>query len=169
MSVLFVEKQYFKKTWWFAIATIVFIIFILYAINMQVFKGQPFGNKPMTDFGLYNTLIGGIFISTILFIFRLDTMINKDGIYVRFFPIHLKYRFYPWCKIKEAYIRDYSPIQEYGGWGFRGFYKNRALNVSGNHGLQIVFKDGRKLLIGTRMPEEIEKVIQIYIKPEAIQ
>jgi hypothetical protein len=34
--------------------------------------------------------------------------------------------------------------------------KGKAFNVSGNKGLQLEFNDGRKLLIGTSKPEELE-------------
>jgi hypothetical protein len=37
--------------------------------------------------------------------------------------------------------------------------KNRAFNATGNIGLQLVFKDGKKLLIGTQKPAEIEAVL----------
>ena len=50
---------------------------------------------------------------------------------------------------------------EYGGWGLRyGFFgKGRALNVSGNTGLQIEFNNGKRLLIGTNKPRELKEVL----------
>jgi hypothetical protein len=35
----------------------------------------------------------------------------------------------------------------------------KALNVSGNMGLQIIFKDNTRLLIGTKKPETLKNVI----------
>ena len=50
-----------------------------------------------------------------------------------------------------AYVRKYSPIAEFGGWGYRiSFNGGPAYNIAGNMGLQIVFVSGKKLLIGTQ-------------------
>jgi hypothetical protein len=62
--------------------------------------------------------------------------------------------------LAEVKVREYRPLAEYGGWGVRGFGKNRALNVSGNFGLQLVMKDGAKMLIGTQKPQELEDFLK---------
>ena len=58
-------------------------------------------------------------------------------------------------------MRQYSPIGEFGGWGIKyGFGgAGKVYNVSGNQGLQLVYHDGSKLLIGSKRPEEIQKII----------
>ncbi|MCY0977835.1 hypothetical protein PGH12_15830 [Chryseobacterium wangxinyae] len=84
------------------------------------------------------------------------------GIQVRFFPFHLQYRYFPWKKIKKVSIRSYSPITEYSGWGLRigMFGRGKAYNISGNIGLQLVFKDGKRLLIGTQKSAEIKQFLK---------
>ena len=62
-------------------------------------------------------------------------------------------------EIEDAYVRTYSPLGEYGGWGIRGFGDNRAFNTYGDQGLQLLLKDGRKVLIGTQQPEVIQRAI----------
>ena len=104
-----------------------------------------------------------VLILPLLFLlFRLETRISNEGIHVRFFPFHLTYRFYSWETIRLSYVRSYNAIAEYGGWGIRFgiFGKGKAFNVSGNRGLQLEFMDGRKLLIGTNRPEELDKVLK---------
>lgn len=54
-----------------------------------------------------------------LYSFKLQTVIKTDGIYVRFFPIHIAFRKYSWDKLSKVYVRTYSPLAEYGGWGLR--------------------------------------------------
>jgi len=63
-------------------------------------------------------------------------------------------------------LRGYSPISEYGGWGMRYSLsgKGRALNVSGRTGVQLVFKDGKKLLIGTQKADDIMQVLAVLGK-----
>jgi hypothetical protein len=88
--------------------------------------------------------------------------IREDGIYYQYSPIHWKWRMLPYSNIKTAYIRKYSALKEYGGYGIRlGFAgKGRALNVRGNIGLQLEFNDNKsKLLIGTQKPEELAKAL----------
>ena len=161
-SLLFSETQKFKQ-WWIWVILIGINGTILFGIYQQLFLDQQFSNKPMSAIGL---IVTGIFISllTIVFLlFKLETQIKEDGIYVRFFPIQRTYRYYSWESISKCYVREYQPIIEYGGWGLRGFKKNRALNISGNIGLQLEFKDGKRLLIGTNKPKELSELInRIY-------
>jgi len=89
----------------------------------------------------------------------LDTIIDKDGIHYRWFPFQREYKQLNWDVIEKAYIREYRPIYEYGGWGIRGGFHGKAYNVSGNIGIQIEFKDGKRLLIGTSKKDEAEYAI----------
>ncbi|MCD6544585.1 MAG: hypothetical protein J7K34_08760 [Flavobacteriaceae bacterium] len=77
-----------------------------------------------------------------------------------------------WSELSKCYVRKYSPISEFGGWGIRGVQrkgfwdfrkKGMAYNVKGDMGIQLIFKDDGKLLIGTQDPEKAEMVIKNYI------
>ena len=61
----------------------------------------------------------------------------------------------------KSYVRQYSPIIEYGGWGLRFgiFGKGTAFNVSGNKGLQLEFINNKKLLIGTNKPDALTETL----------
>jgi len=131
-----------------------------FGLIYQVFLGNEFGNNPASDYFLILTCMISLTISFLLLQLRLETQINKEGISLRFFWFHFSFRHYKWVEIKKAYVREYSPVVEYGGWGIRGFYKNRAFNVSGNKGLQLEFLNGRKLLIGTQKPDEISNILK---------
>ncbi len=159
-DILFTEKQRFTQ-WWIWLVLLGINGLFLYAIFFQVIGGNTFGDKPMSDNGLLFTFGFTILITLLFTSLRLDTLIKKDGIYVRFFPFSLSYGFYSWDTIAKVYVRQYKPIAEFGGWGLRYSMsgKGRALNVSGNMGLQLEFKDGKKLLIGTQKPKEIELVL----------
>lgn len=122
--------------------------------------GQPFGDKPMNNTGLLISTAFTILLTYMFFSFRLQTLIKTDGIYVRFFPLHLRFKHYSWNSISKAYIRQYAPIKEYGGWGLRSGNMGTAFNVSGNQGLQLEFTSNKKILIGTGNPDELKKVLQ---------
>lgn len=97
----------------------------------------------------------------VLFCFlKLETQVRPDGLYVRFVPFHRKFKRFGVDDLSEYYARQYKPIREYGGWGIRcSIRSGRAYNVSGNKGLQLVFKDGKRLLIGSQRAEELEQAI----------
>ena len=159
-EILFTERQRFKQ-WWLWLILLGINGLFLFGVFRQVIGGQQFGNKPMSDTGLL-IATGFTILLTLLFTsFRLETQIKKDGIYVRFFPFHLSFKHYTWDTLTKSYIRQYSAITEYGGWGLRLglFGKGKAFNVSGDKGLQLEFTNNRKLLIGTNKPEELKEAL----------
>lgn len=158
--IIFRERQKFKQ-WWIWLLLLAVNGMLIFGIFKQVILGHTFGSKPATNTELL--IVEGIilFVSFLISQFRLDTVIQKDGIYVQFFPLHLKKRFYPWDSLSRCYIRKYAPLAEYGGWGYRFGLggKGIALNVSGNIGLQLELTNGKKLLIGTQKGEEMSKAL----------
>lgn len=160
-EILFTERQRFKQWWLWLILLGVNGLF-LFGVFKQVIGGQQFGDKPMSNKELL-IVTGLTIVSTILFAnFRLDTVIKKDGIYVRFFPFHLQFKNYRWEKLTKSFVRQYSPISEYGGWGLRFglFGKGTAYNISGDKGLELEFTNNKKLLIGTNKPEELTETLK---------
>ena len=158
---LFTERQRFKQ-WWLWLILLGTNGLFLFGVFKQVIGGQQFGDKPMSNVGLL-IATGLTILLTLLFVnFRLDTTIKKDGIYVRFFPFHLQFKYYPWDKLTKSFVRQYSPIADFGGWGLRLglFGKGTAYNVSGDKGLQLEFTDNKKLLIGTNKPDELTEILK---------
>jgi hypothetical protein len=102
-----------------------------------------------------------IAIAALFLFLKLETYVSRDGIDVRFFPFHIRFKRFRPEDLSEYYARRYRPIWEYGGWGIRySFRYGKAYNVSGNRGVQLVFKNGKKLLIGTQKPEQLEAAIR---------
>jgi len=159
----FSETQKFRQWWlWFLFAGIKGVMGFF--IVTQVLFGKPFGSKVFDNIFLLIGFLFMLILSLLFFILKLETRISDSGIDVRFFPIQLKFRHYNWEELDQVYLREYSPLSEFGGWGMRYSFlgKGRALNVSGKTGLQLVFKDGRKLLIGTQKSFEIEQLLELY-------
>jgi len=159
-EILFSERQRFKQ-WWLWLILLGINGLFLFGVFKQVINGQQLGDKPMSNTGLLIAASLTIIISIIFINFRLETIVKKDGIYVRFFPFHLKFKYYSWNNLTKSYVRQYSPVKEYGGWGLRLglFGKGIAYNVSGDKGLQLEFKDNQKLLIGTNKSDELSETL----------
>ena len=153
-TTLFYEKQRFTQ-WWVWLILIGINAIVLFGVIQQIVFGKEFGNKPSGDAGLIIIAVLCILTLAAFYSFKLETFIKEDGIHVRFYPFHLKFRHHKWSDIKNAYVRQYSPIKEFGGWGVRFGNKGNALNMSGNQGLQLEFTDRKNLLIGTRKPDEL--------------
>jgi hypothetical protein len=90
---------------------------------------------------------------------RLETLVTAEGLYVKLFPSHLKFKFISWDEVSAVYIRQYRPLIEFGGWGLRYGFGGKAYNIKGNMGLQLSFKDSSNLLIGTQRPEELRVIL----------
>jgi hypothetical protein len=58
-------------------------------------------------------------------------------------------------------------LTEYGGWGIKGTKHDRAFNISGKQGIQLEFKDGNRLLIGTQKPQDVQKWLAMNLNLRA--
>lgn len=154
----FTETQHFKQWWLWLIVTGITALH-LYGLYQQFYLGKPFGDNPASDEGLILFSLVPLLLILLFFVLRLDTRIDETGVHYRFFPFHISYRTKQWKDIEKAYVPHYKPLYEYGGWGIRGFGRDRALNVSGNIGLQLQMNNGDKLLIGTQEGEEVKQIL----------
>ena len=157
-KVLFTESQVFNQWWlwlillfYIALMTVVFIVFL--KIRPGVIPGAL---RKITLCIIVVIVIAPVALFLSL---RLETQVKTDGVYVRFLPFTREFNAYRWNVMAKCYIRQYDPIAEYGGWGFRQGDNGKALNVSGNTGLQLKLTDGTKLLIGTNKPEQMRAAI----------
>jgi hypothetical protein len=155
-KVLFTERQKFNQWWIWLIMMGINVVFIC-IILMQYLNAQQINIGMAAGLG-----INSIMTVLTFFLLRLETEITDEGINVRFFPFHLSFIKIEWGKITKGYIREYSPLKEYGGWGIKyGFSgQGKAYNMSGNKGLQLIMKDGSRLLIGTNKPEALKQALK---------
>lgn len=156
---VFIEEQRFSPFVFVGI-TVSFLV-----VTFIAFKDfDSLSNKSIIN--LLTNFLGSIItlLVALLFVFlKLKTRVDEKGIHYQFMPIHFSEKSILWNEIEQCYVRKYNPITEYGGWGIRGLgKKNKAYNTKGNIGLQLVLKNGRKLLIGTQMKTEMEQVIKTY-------
>ncbi|HRE74136.1 MAG TPA: hypothetical protein PK637_00305 [Flavobacteriales bacterium] len=160
-KIEFAERQRFTQIWiWLLLLGINGLI--IWGIVQQIGYGLPFGNKPVPNTGLVVIFIL-VNLFTFFFIFlSMRTRIDEKGMHVRFFPFHRKERSFLWTDINRAYIRQYRPIAEYGGWGLRVLGRFGAYNVSGDTGVQLELKNGGKILIGTQKKDEIIILLRKY-------
>lgn len=161
----FNETQRFDQ-WPITLINIFSMAFVLYCLYKWFVVNESTGNisaeNTLAQIFLITTIVG---VLLLFFFLRLETGIDETGVNYRFFPFHTSKRNIPWSDIEKCYTRKYNPIGEFGGWGVRvGFGRNKAYNVKGNRGIQLVLKTGKKILLGTQKEDEAIQVIQRYFK-----
>lgn len=153
----FQEEQRFRQ-WWLWLILIGINLIPAYGIYKQIFRGQIFGDNPMSDVGL---IIFQLFTLLFLLAFwqlKLVTRINEDEIYIQFYP--LVKRSINWSEVKSAKMVNYGFV---GGWGIRLTSKyGTVYNTSGNMGLLLELEHGEKICIGTQKPDELAGIAEQY-------
>ena len=163
-NLVYKEIQKFHQIWIWVLLGLIIGLWA-YGVYQQIFLGQAWGSKPASNTFLLLMSIVPITIFILLLVMRLETEINKEGVYFRFFPFHKKRRFVDWNDVSKAYVREYKPVKEYGGWGLRkGIKSGVAYNVSGKIGLQLELKNGTRILIGTSHPKKMETFFKEFNK-----
>ena len=152
---------------WLKLITALYSIFGLLLCYFYFRSTTPFESRHEA-FQVFSVLwltLGPILL--LFAIMKLETKIDKIGVHVRFKPL-MKTRTFPWSAIEFAYCKTYSPLMDFGGWGYRiGIMgQGHAYIVSGNVGLQLQLKNGKKRLIGTQQAKEIEDVLKLTTQKE---
>lgn len=161
-KILFEEVQRQNQKWiWFLLLMVLGLV--VFAFTQQVIFNKPFGTHPVPDWAFIFFLPLPVLSILLLFKSELRTSIDETYISFSYRPFFRKEKVIQWSDIEKCYIRIYSPIKEYGGWGVRIALKRgygRAYNVSGNTGIQIELVNGDMILIGTNKPKEAEEKIR---------
>lgn len=150
--IYFTEKQKFKQ-WWLWLILVLPFTGILFSILQN---GAASADIKELAIGMLIITIIALAILSL----NLRTEITEKGIAYKFSFFHSKFHLMEWENIADYFVREYKPIWEYGGWGLRYSFRNgKAFNTMGNQGLQIILKNGDKILIGTQKADELKKVI----------
>jgi len=157
------EVQRFRQPWlWLLIAAVSGVS--IWSFVQQIIMDKPFGQNPAPDVGVVIiAVIFGLAFPSLFYAINLTTEVRSDGLYVRFFPFHLKFRRIAAESLTRYEVQTYRPIRDYGGWGIRYGRGGKAYNVSGNCGVMLELSDGGRLLIGSQKPEELANAINLAL------
>lgn len=159
---VFTEEQKFNQSLVYIGISISLIVVILSILNeYKKFIDESLGEQIAAFMGLI-IIVLVIILFTVL---KLETKIDENGVKFKFYPFQTKFKSIPWNAISECYIRKYSPISEFGGWGIRTSFRKdtgKAYTTKGSIGLQIKLKNGKKILIGTQKKEALKSVLETY-------
>lgn len=163
-DVIFHEQQKFSSR---LCLVLVCSLVVGIAIIVAVLVMQESVDTSVIVTAILGGIVAPIAIVALFILTNLETEVRSDCLRVRLFPFHIHYRKFAIEDLSEYYARTYRPILEYGGWGIRySFRKGRgkAYNMTGNQGVQLVFKNGKRLLIGSQKPDDLTQAINSIMK-----
>jgi hypothetical protein len=155
---IFREVQKVHQWWIWAlvlgVAAFAWVIFFT-----QVVLDIPFGNKPAPDPVLWIILVVmGILAPFFVQSCRLTTEVGEKQLTMSWFPLYR--RNFAYRDIASVEAVTYHPLLHYGGWGLRyNPWRGWVYSMSGNRGVQLVLKDGKRVLIGSYHAEELAHAI----------
>lgn len=159
---IFVEEQKFNLL-------IVLIIHVIAFIAIAITTHYHWPENTTTSFSEQLAALSGLLFIALLALFfvfmKLKTRVDEIGVHYQFFPFHFNYKTIPWELISTCYVRKYNAISEFGGWGmkFRIFGSTgKSFTTKGNIGLQLILKNGKKVLIGTQKKEALQRTLETY-------
>ncbi|GGH00726.1 hypothetical protein GCM10011416_19240 [Polaribacter pacificus] len=160
---VFKEEQRFSQSWLIALIIISTIVPLIIVIKKYLDK-----NISVETSEFIGTIGLMLALTSFIFFCKLKTRIDEKGVYYQFVPFHFSLKLISWNQIQTAQIRKYDAITEYGGWGLKSVAlwnrsRGKSITVSGNIGIQLVLKDGKKILIGTQNEQDARRVLTQYI------
>jgi hypothetical protein len=155
---IFTETQHLRGQPILLVAAGAMVVFGWGLFVQQIVRGKPLGDEPLPDWGvLLVTALIGVALPALFLSMKMTTQVYPDRLEIRMAPF-VNRTFRP-ADISNATARTYRPVREYGGWGIRGWKSNRAYNISGDQGVQLVLTSGDRVLIGTQRPQELQAAI----------
>lgn len=156
--VRFEERQHFRQSWIWALLLLVAGL-AWWAFVQQIVLGQPFGSNPGPDWLAWLMwLLIGVGLPALFAWAQLRVTVTDEQVLIRYVPFTR--RAIPLAEILGANAREYDAIREYGGWGIKGWSRDkRAYNVSGSQGVELFLRDGRAVMLGSQRAEELAGAI----------
>ena len=155
MKTQFKETQKFTQWWlWTLFVGLIIFPFIWMYLEQLEVKNDTYVWTLDRSVIVY---LGAILLLILLFVLlRLKTTINTAGIQMHYFPFVRKN--IGWRDIESVKVIDYGFV---GGWGIRVWTSyGTVYNVKGSKGLFITLNSGKKLVIGTQKPIELDEYLQ---------
>lgn len=109
----------------------------------------------LSGFDRIALLVMAIMAVVLVLFATLTVEIDEEFLKIRF-GIGLIQKKFDLCKIQSCSI---VKIRWYDGWGIHWTPRGWLYNVSGFDAVEIIMENGKKYLIGTDVPDELEKAV----------
>lgn len=149
---VFNEEQTYRGTW------VIYLLILIELPTLILLLVLLFNSKDKSEMGLVLALVLGTlgFVLLLILNLKLETRIDQSGVSFRYFPFIQSWRKFPKETIQSISVINYSPITDYGGWGFKGNKTTKAYSILGDRGLLLDVGEKKKIMIGTLKAKELE-------------
>jgi hypothetical protein len=149
---VFIEEQTYRGTW------VIYLLLLIELPTLVLILVLLFNSEDKSEIGFTLAFV----ISTLGLVFllivnlKMETRIDTYGVSFRYFPFIRSWRKFPKGTIQSISIINYSPITDYGGWGFKGNKITKAYSILGEQGLILNIGEKKKIMMGTLKAKELE-------------
>jgi hypothetical protein len=149
---VFNEEQTYRGTW------VIYLLILIELPTLILLLVLLFNSKDKSEMGLVLTLVLGTlgFVFLLILNLKLETRIDQSGVSFRYFPFIQSWLKFPKETIQSISVINYSPITDYGGWGFKENKTTKAYSILGDRGLLLDVGGKKKIMIGTLKAKELE-------------
>jgi hypothetical protein len=160
-ALLFRERQSFQLGY-AKIALAIPPLALLIVTCRQMIWHLPWGNPATTSANLVFLTILLLAVYLRLLTVRLVTELRQNQLSVAMKGLWRRIDI-PTTEIRGAKPVEYQAIRDYGGYGIRSGRDGKAYIASGKEGVELEFRTGRKLLVGTQRPAELARKISALV------
>ncbi|NAW52216.1 hypothetical protein GNY06_12800 [Elizabethkingia argentiflava] len=156
-NILYEEKQ--KLSTWCYVLLWSPLTLMLYTLYQYFILDKSLDNTPTASIAL--SVVTVFYICFLYFCHQitLRALIKEDGLHIRYFPF-CSHRSYPWIDMEEISVKQYSPLTDYWGWGYREAEDEVVYTMKGSQAIKITLMNGKKILIGSQLPEDMSSIIK---------
>jgi hypothetical protein len=157
----FDEHQEFRQ-WWLVLLLAVVVVASWAPLVAELIFGDDTLEDPLWVLVLVG-VVGLVLPGWVLWV-RLETTVDAEAVHIRYRGLFVRRRIV-FSDIERFEAVTYRPIAEYGGWGIRRRGKGKmAYSTSGNQGVRLYLADGKEVLIGSQMAEELVAAMRSWVK-----
>jgi hypothetical protein len=141
--------QRFRQPWlWFLVVATALVLLALGVEEARTLEGRVL------------SVFTAIALVAAFGLTRLTTEVTEEGVVVSFPPFSTTKRI-PFEEIKEVDRHVYHPATPLGHWGVRvGLDDHRSYNIEGDEGVELVYGENERLVVGSKQSEELVDAIR---------
>lgn len=148
------------------------LLWILVVATLVVLELPLLARWESWEWGQIRPNVGAVVFLALIWWFvlacRIKLRLDAEGVTYQFWPLPKKRA--RWEELKGWYVREVSAFGEFGGWGMRyGFNLGWGYVNASDWGLQLVYKEGKRVIISTENPEEVRRWLERYAPAEVIE
>jgi hypothetical protein len=149
---VFIEEQTYRGTW------VIYLLLLIELPTLVLILVLLFNSEDKSEIGFTLAFV----ISTLGLVFllivnlKMETRIDTYGVSFRYFPFIRSWRKFPKGTIQSISVINYSPITDYGGWGFKGNKTTKAYSILGEQGLLLTQLENSVPI------NQVKSIISIY-------